>query len=180
MKLTPIEIKRQQFKKVMRGFDPVEVETFLGMIVSEFEELLKSNREFKDKQLELETQLRDYKAIEKTLQQTLAHAQETSEQSIANSRREAQLMISEAELKANQITEKARNNLIFMKEELTILSAKKAAIVSRLRTLLNSELQLIQALEVDEELQSKSNDEPSKQPAKDQMEIDEIVKNLNK
>ena len=180
MKLTPMDMRKQQFKKTMRGFDPVEVETFLGMAAAELEELMKSNRELKDKVIELETQLRDYKAVEKTLQQTLAHAQETSEKSIENSKREAQLMISEAEVKGGQIVDKARNDLIMLKEELSILKAKKTAIVSRLRTLLHSELQLIQALEVDEELQPKTNDDQPKQPVKDQAEIDEIVKNLSK
>lgn len=183
MKLTPMDVKRQEFKKVFRGYDPVEVETFLGMAASDLEDLLKSNKELKEKVLEIETQLQDYKAIEKTLQQTLAYAQETSARSLENSRKEAQLMISEAEVKASQILEKARANLIFMKEEIAILKAKKTAIVSRLRTLLNSELQLIQALEIDEELQAKSNDEPAeggKEPTKNQIEIDEIVKNLGK
>ncbi len=180
MKLTPLDLKKQQFKKTMRGFDPVEVETFLGMVASELEELLKSNRELKDKVLELETQLRDYRAIEKTLQQTLTHAQESSAKSLENSRREAQLMISEAELKGNRIVDKARTDLILMKEEIAILKAKKVAMVGRLRTLLSSELQLLQALEVGEESQPASDDEHPKQSTKAQMEIDEIVKNLDK
>lgn len=180
MKLSPIEVKKQEFKKTMRGYDPVEVETFLGMVAADFEELLKSNRELKDKVIELEAHLQDYRAIEKTLQQTLAHAQETSAKAIENSRKEAQMMIREAEMKGNQIVDKARTDLILLKEEIAILKAKKGAIVSRLRTMLNSELQLIQALEIDEELQPKSNDEQPKEAAKDQIEIDEIVKNLDK
>ena len=39
MKITPLEIKRQQFKKVMRGFDPVEVETFLEMVSNDTADL---------------------------------------------------------------------------------------------------------------------------------------------
>jgi cell division initiation protein len=180
MKLTPMDIKRQEFRKVMRGFDPVEVEAFLGMVADELEDLTRSNRDLKDRVIELETQLQDYKAIERTLQQTLATAQETSVKSVENAKKEAQMMIAEAEMKGGQIVDKARTDLILMKEELAILKSKKTAIVSRLRTLLNSELQLIQALEVDEELQSKPVDERPKDAGSSRVDIDEIVKNIDR
>ena len=49
MKITPLEIKRQQFKKTMRGYDTVEVETFLEMVSNDMEDLIRENREQKDK-----------------------------------------------------------------------------------------------------------------------------------
>ncbi len=109
MRLTPIDIKKQEFKRGMRGFDPVEVETFLDMVSKEFEDLVKHNKELKDKVLELDTQLKDYKQLEATLRQTLSQAQETAEKSLENSRKEAQLIVQEAELKANQIVDRARS-----------------------------------------------------------------------
>ena len=99
MKITPMEIKRQEFKKAMRGYDTVEVDTFLDMLSNEMEEAVTTNKGLKDKIIELETQLTDFKHMEKTLQQTLIQAQETSGKSIENSRREADIIIKEAELK---------------------------------------------------------------------------------
>ncbi len=124
MKITPLEIKRQQFKKVMRGYDPVEVDTFLDMLSHELEDVLARNKELKDKQIELETQLKDYKNMEKTLQQTLLQAQETSGKEIENSRKEATLIVQESELKANQIVDKARMDFSRMKEEIANLKAR--------------------------------------------------------
>jgi len=175
MKLTPLDVKKQEFKKVIRGFDPVEVETFLGMVANEMEELTKANRELKEKVIELEARLQDYRSVEKTLQQTLATAQETGARSVENARKEAQMLIAEAQMKANQIVDKARNDLIMMREGLAILKSKKTAIISRLRTLLTSELQLIEALQVDEELQESAKDTRPN----NQMEIEEILKNLD-
>lgn len=43
MRLTPIQIRKQEFAKKMRGFDPEEVEAFLTTVASDFEELLKEN-----------------------------------------------------------------------------------------------------------------------------------------
>jgi len=98
MKITPLEVKRQQFKKSMRGYDPVEVETFLEMVSNEMEDLIRENKVQSDKILQQDTQLIDYKTIEKTLQQTLMQAQETSGKSIENSKREAEIIIKEAEV----------------------------------------------------------------------------------
>ena len=71
MKVTPLDVRKQEFKKQMRGYDPVEVDTFLEMVAVEMEDLLRQQKESRDRVVELETQLKDYKQIEKTLQQTL-------------------------------------------------------------------------------------------------------------
>lgn len=176
MKITPLEIKRQQFKKVMRGYDPVEVDTFLDMLSTEMEDLVRANRELTDRVLGLETQLSDYKNMEKTLQQTLMQAQETSGKSIENSKKEADLILKEAELKASQIVEKARLDFARAKEEISTLKARKESILGRLKVLLNSEIDLIRALEIDAD-ESVSQD-PSKGTGKDRLQIDEVLKRL--
>ncbi len=175
MKITPLEIKRQQFKKTLRGFDPVEVETFLEMLSNEMEEWVRLDREQKEKIVELETQLSDYKNIEKTLQQTLMQAQETSGKSIENSKREAELIVKEAEVKASQIVEKARLDFAKAKEEISTLKARKESVLSKLKILLSSELDLIRALAVDDDAMQK---DMSKGTGKDNLEIDEILKKL--
>jgi cell division initiation protein len=175
MKITPLEIKRQQFKKTMRGFDPVEVETFLEMLSNEIEESVRLDKEQKDKILELETQLSDYKNIEKTLQQTLMQAQETSGKSIENSKREAEIIVKEAELKASQIVEKARLDFAKAKEEISTLKARKESVLSKLKILLSSELDLIRALAVDDDATQR---DLSKGTGKENLEIDEILKKL--
>lgn len=176
MKITPLEIKRQQFKKVMRGFDPVEVETFLDMVSNEVEDLTKANKEYKDRLIELETQLNDFRNMEKTLQQTLMQAQEASGRSIENSRKEAELILKEAEIKASQIVEKARMDFSRAKEEISTLKARKESILGRLKVLLTSELDLLRALGIDDE--SAPRIDASKGSGKEQLEIDEILKKL--
>ena len=175
MKLTPLDIKKQEFKKVLRGYDPVEVDSFLDMMSNEFADLLKQCKDMNQQLVEFDTQLREYRQMEKTLQQTLMQAQEASGRSIENSRKEAQLIIQEAELKANQLLDRARMDLLRTKEEIANLRSKKESIVSRLKVLLNSELELIKALEVDDDELSK---DLSKGSGRDAFEIDEIIKKL--
>jgi cell division initiation protein len=175
MKLTPLDIKKQEFKKVLRGYDPVEVDSFLDMMSNEFADLLRQSKEMSAQLVEFETQLRDYRQMEKTLQQTLMQAQEASGRSIENSRKEGQLIIQEAELKANQLLDRARMDLSRTREEIANLRSKKESIVSRLKVLLNSEIDLIKALEVDDDELTK---DLSRGTGKESIEIDEIIKKL--
>lgn len=175
MKLTPLDVKKQEFKKVLRGYDPVEVDSFLDMMSNEFAELLKQCKDMREQLVEYEAQLRDYRQMEKTLQQTLMQAQEASGRSIENSRKEAQLIVQEAELKANQILDRARLDLSRTKDEIGNLRSKKESIVSRLKVLLNSEVDLIKALEIDDDELSR---DLSRGTGKETIEIDEIIKKL--
>lgn len=177
MKLTSIDLKKQEFKRVMRGYDPVEVDTFLSMIAEELDELQRSNKELQSKLVEAQTQLQDYKSMEKTLQATLMQAQDVSAKSIENAKKEGQLIIQDAELKAAQILDKARSENTRLKEEIEILKAKKNTLAGRLKLLLNSELELIKALEVDEEIILTQNSE--KDTEKEDAEINDIVKNID-
>ncbi|MDH4069114.1 MAG: DivIVA domain-containing protein [Ignavibacteria bacterium] len=147
MKLTPLDIRKQEFRKVMRGYDPVEVDTFVEMVSNEFEEVLKEQREMRDRVTEVETELRDYRQIEKTLQQTLLQAQETTGKTYEAARRESESILREAELKSVRMQEEAAGNLSRTNEDIRRLQAKRAEILSRLRLLLSSELELLKTLE---------------------------------
>jgi cell division initiation protein len=175
MKLTPLDVKKQEFKKVLRGYDPVEVDSFLDMMSNEFAELLKQCKDMREQLVEYEAQLRDYRQMEKTLQQTLMQAQEASGRSIENSRKEAQLIVQEAELKANQILDRARLDLSRTKDEIGNLRSKKESIMSRLKVLLNSEIELIKVLEIDDDELTR---DLSRGTGKETIEIDEIIKKL--
>jgi cell division initiation protein len=149
MKLTPLDIRKQQFKKVMRGYDTVEVDTFLEMLANEFEEAAKAQKELRDRVLELETQLKDYRQIEKTLQQTLLQAQETTGRTYEAARREAEGILHEAEAKGAKMLADTADRLNRMNMEIIELKGRRDSILSRLRLLLTTELELIKAMEMD-------------------------------
>ena len=177
MKLTPLDIKKQEFKKVIRGYDPVEVDTFMDMMANEFEDLLKQQKEMRDKQVELETQLKDYRQIEKTLQQTLLQAQEATGRTYESARRESELIVKEAESKAAKIVEQANSDLNRLANEMTQLKAKRESLIGRLRVLLSSELDLIKALEMGGDLSASDN--ASHGTGKESIQLEEILKQID-
>jgi cell division initiation protein len=150
VKLTPLEIKKQRFKTKMRGFDPMEVEAFLEMVADEFETVQTEKNRLSEEVIKFKTQLKDYQQVEKTLQSTLMNAQESVNQSKENSRREAQIIVREAELKAEKILDEAKERLDKMKTELTLVRAQKESLAKRLRHLLESQVELIKVLEIDD------------------------------
>lgn len=150
MKLTPLEIKKQEFQKTLRGYDQVEVEAFLEMVSDEFESVIREKNLLSDEVIKLKTQLTDYQTVEKTLQETLVSAQESMKESRKNSSREAELVVKESELKAEKILEDAKLKLAEMKNELVLIKAQKDSFARRLRHLLESQLELIEVLELDD------------------------------
>jgi cell division initiation protein len=177
MKLTPLDVRKQEFKKGMRGYDPVEVDTFMDLVAADLEEVLKMQKEMRDRVVELETQLKDYRQIEKTLQQTLLQAQEATGRTYESARRESEVIIKEAEAKAAKIVEQANSDLGRLNNELMRLTSRKEALIGRLRVLLSSELELLKTLDLGggDSLGSGT----SHGTGKESMEIDSILKNLD-
>ena len=150
MKLTPLDIRKQEFRKTLRGFDPIEVQTFLEMVAEEYERLLEENKQVNQQLVELRTKLADYQETEKTLRETLLNVQEVKKQSEESSRRQADLIIKEAELKAMEIIENARKQARQMRDEVSMLRTQKESFINRLRQILLSQVELLSVLEIDD------------------------------
>ncbi len=173
-------MRQQTFRKKLQGFDPAEVTRFIDGVAVDIDRLLGDNADLRNKVIDLETQLKDFRAVEKALQQTLQQAQDSTALAIDHARKEAQLMIQDAERKGAAIVEKSRGELTLLKEQVTILAAKKESIVARLKMLLHSELELVKSLEsVDEPPGSPSDTPPPPQDAGRASEIDDIVRSLD-
>jgi cell division initiation protein len=150
LKITPLEIKKQRFAVKMRGYDQAEVETFLEMVSDEYESIMNEKNRLHEEATKLKVQLRDYQQVEKTLQETLMNAQENVSQARENSRREAQIIIREAELKSEKVLDDAKEKLDRMRNDLTILRAQKDSFAKRLKHLLESQVELIKVLEIED------------------------------
>ncbi len=135
----------------MRGYDPVEVDTFMEKLADDFENLITENSALSKKVVAADAELKHFKEVEKTLKETLMNVQETSQLSKQNSEKEATLVKKEAELVANQMVEKARQSLHTMREEVNTLKRQKESFIARLRHLLSSQLELLEVLELDDE-----------------------------
>ena len=144
MKLTPIDIRKWEFKKGVRGYDKYEVQAFLELAAEEFEKLLQERREFEQKSKRLEKEIEEYRRVEKSLQDTLISAKETTDKSMQNSRKEAELIVGDAELQADKILDSARKKVSKIEDEITRLTVLRDSFAVKLKGILNSQRELLE------------------------------------
>src|SRR5690606_15676525 len=101
MKLSALEIKSQEFKRALRGVDEAEVQSFLDMIASQWQDQQDELRRAEEKLRELEAKIVHYQKIEEALQEALTSAKASSKATVAEASRRAEMVILEAESKAN-------------------------------------------------------------------------------
>ncbi|HQU71201.1 MAG TPA: DivIVA domain-containing protein [Calditrichia bacterium] len=150
MKLTPLEIRKQEFKKSLRGVDPQEVQVFLEMVANHYEEVMEENKALNRRIIEVETKMQDFQQNEKNLRETLLNVQEVKKQSEESSRRQADLIIKDAELKALELLENARKETRQIREEVSWLKAQKESFINRIRHILTSQIELLSVMEIDD------------------------------
>jgi cell division initiation protein len=152
VKLTPLDIRKQEFKRTMRGFDAEEVEAFLSMVADELELLLREKNQLNDELIKIRTQLKDYQQVEHTLRDTLVKAQSTIDESRVNSRKEAEIIIHEAELQAENILKEAREELLNLRHEISLVRTQKNSYAARLRHLLESQVELLEVMQMEDSI----------------------------
>ena len=112
MKITPLDIHQQQFKgKMLGGLDPEDVDAFLQSVAGEMENLLRENNELKELQALQNKDMLDMAEKERDLRKTMLAAQRIIEDMKSNAQKEAALIVSEAELKAERIVADAERQL---------------------------------------------------------------------
>ena len=133
MRLTPIEIRSHRFNTRMRGYDTAEVEAFLDTVVSDFEEVVRENAKLRRESERLGRELETHRSRERNIQQTLTTAQEVVEQLKRTAGREAEVVVSEAELQAEKLLEEARSLRSDLQLEIAELRHQRNQISTDLR-----------------------------------------------
>ncbi len=101
--ITPLEIREKRFRTRWPGFNKKDVIEFLDLLSTEFQAVLRENRDARQ-QLDEEREKKE-KLIEREamIKEVLMVAQSSSEKIRDNASHEAELMIKEAEVRAEKI-----------------------------------------------------------------------------
>jgi cell division initiation protein len=106
-KVTPIEIQNRRFSRKWRGVDPVEVESFLILVGEEIEDLARAKSELESRVRGLEAENAEHRERERTLRDTLLSAHRASEDIRGAARKEAELIVLQAEDSSERLTHHA-------------------------------------------------------------------------
>jgi len=143
MRITPLDIQQKQFPMKFRGFDVEEVYAFLEVIREEMEELLRENANLKENIQRTEVQIREFKDMETTLRETLMTAQQMVEDYKMNARKEAELLIKEAELRADNMIKESHEKVIKIHEDITDMKGIRRHFKEELKRLIENHLTML-------------------------------------
>jgi len=146
MRLTPVDIRQQQFTvRSFRGFDRQEVEAFLEDVAEEVETALKDHAVLKEQVAVHEERSRGAAGIEKTLKDTLVMTQQLADQAKENALREAQAIIRDAELRSEKILEDTRAEEARIRTDIQMLKRTRRQLVEDLRATVDTYQRMIAA-----------------------------------
>jgi cell division initiation protein len=155
MKITPLDIQQQQFKTRFRGFDIREVDGFLEQMAEAFERLQKGNLDLSEEVRRLSLEIQGYKKREETFKRALLNSQKMKD----NARKSAELIIAEAEVKAEKILNKAHNRLAQLHEDIAELKRQRTQIEVQISSIIEAHSRL---LEIGKEGMKESDEEDAK------------------
>jgi cell division initiation protein len=149
MRITPLDIRKQPFRKTLRGFDPDEVNSFLEMVASEFEGIIKQDNELHTQVKNLEQKLDHYVKIEKTLNDTLLTAQRATDEARINAQKEAELILRDAQIRAGRYEDDSRRRMHELESEIVSLKTQRDSFLARFRAMLKTQLELLAVISDD-------------------------------
>lgn len=144
MNITPLDIQQQQFKgKMLGGLDPNDVDSFLQLVASEMESLIRENSDLKEQVRKFSLQLDELSQREVSLRETMLAAQKVTEEMKANAQKEANLLVSEAELKGERIVAEAENRLVHLNNQVYEIKRQKLQFETNLKSLVETHLKML-------------------------------------
>ena len=101
--LTPLDIRKQEFRKTLRGYDTNGVEDFRIRVADALERAIRERQVLEERLSALTEQLRVFREREKAMNEALVAAQQLRQETRAAAEREGEAIVREAEAEANAV-----------------------------------------------------------------------------
>ena len=157
LKITPLDIQQKRFHVGFRGYDKVEVEMFLDLVRDEMEALVREVTELREFRQSYEQRLRELNEKEDMIKNTLLMTQKLMEDQKDNARREAALIIKDADIRSHQIAGNAQDEKIRLESELREMRRRKHQFQQDMKKVIQMHQEMIHF----EESGSESKEEPA-------------------
>ncbi|HEY5534757.1 MAG TPA: DivIVA domain-containing protein [Ignavibacteria bacterium] len=140
MNISSKDIKKRDFKKGFRGYEPAEVDAFLDTVSSHYEKLIVDNKTLNDRIKSLLSDIDIYRENESNLQKAIVKSQDLGEEIVINARKKAELIIKEAELTSNKLRQDLDNEILNKKQELEEFKYKNDKLIDDIKNYLIEKL----------------------------------------
>jgi DivIVA domain-containing protein len=169
--LTPLDVrnKRGDFKKLMRGYDPQEVDVFLEIVAERLEMLTRENMALKERTSALQAQVNSQTDREQAVQAALVTAQELRADIRAQAQREAESvvksaetegrrLVAEAEAEARTKLRDAERQFDKLEDAIEVLDHRRVRFLKEFRQLLQREMDVVHVEEARQPMEERAID----------------------
>jgi DivIVA domain-containing protein len=145
--LTPLDIRKQEFRRSLRGYEPLGVEDFRVRVADELERVIREKSVLEERLAALFEQLREFRERERAMNEALVAAQQLRAETRAAAEREAQVILREAEAQAQRIIDEARQAEHAVRARVTEAERQFQTYVGGFRAMLDRQLGELRALD---------------------------------
>jgi cell division initiation protein len=134
MRIAPLDMRQQRFKKALNGFDRTEVVAFLTEAADDYEQALREIDRLRQDLKHNESLLKEHRDREATLRNTLLTAQKLSDQVRETAEAEANMIVREAQGRADLLLQKAQARLEDIEREINDMRLRRRGVEGTLET----------------------------------------------
>lgn len=145
MKIGPVDIRNHTFQRKTRGIDDAEVRAYLDLVADRLEEAIQEAIQLREAGERTAQDIREYRAMEKALRESLVAAERITEERLGIAEREARLIVKNAEVEGEKIVAHAREWSARYRAELEDLRRQRTTFLERFRALLSSQSKILEA-----------------------------------
>ena len=157
MNVTPIDIQQKRFHVTFRGFERTEVETFLDQVREEMELLMREVAELREFRQVYNDRMAEVRQKEETVKNTMVMTQKLMEDQKDNARREAALVIKDAEIRSQQIIGSVHEQKVKLEADIQNLKRMRHHFLEDVKKVVQMHLEMVNFEE--------SGDGPKEEPA---------------
>jgi cell division initiation protein len=142
-------VRRQEFRRSLRGYEPLGVEDFRMRVADELERVLREKSVLEERVAALTEHLRVFRERETAMNEALVAAQQLREETRASAEREAQVIVREAEAEGRRLLDEAQRAEQRAQERQVEIQRQFAGYLAGFRALLERQLAELRSLEGD-------------------------------
>ena len=145
--LTPLDVRRFDFRTAMRGYEREHVDQFREQVATELERLGRLNTDLESKTRTLTEQLKSFRERDAALNEALISAQQLRTQMKEQAEKESELILRETRAEAARIIDGARANVRSIEEDFSAIERMRRGYLAQLRIHVERQLAEINAAE---------------------------------
>jgi cell division initiation protein len=147
----------EKFNRVLRGYDPVEVNNFLDSVIKQVETIIEESKQKEARLNELSSMIEDtnllkeklkqYENMEATLNRAIMMAQKTSDQMRMAAHHESELLVEDAKKNANRIVNESLMRAEKTEFEANMLRRNINVFKRRIKEIIEAQLEVVSEID---------------------------------